>query len=882
MRSKPSAPPRLAERFLELLVGRGDLGQSIIGDAREEYATRGATSKLGARIWYWGYVVLFALSYVGRRPRRGGVGGRQRILRPKHAIRALRRRPGFALAVTLTVGFGIGASTLALALVQGVLLRPLPYPEPERLVDVSRVDPEWFGGPPDAVQAANVFATPAATFFDWRERARSFEAIGAYATTSRVFDGDGSPLRVNGARTTAGVFRALSVPAHLGRVRVASDDMVGAPDVIVLGYDLWVSRFGGNEAVVGRTISLDGQPHDVIGVMPPGFAFPNESVDFWMGIGEDQLVADTRNAGWLHAVGRLRDGVALASVRDEMDAITRQLGDEHPVEGRFLVTVHPSSEVLVASSRRGLVLLLGSAVLVLLVGCANISGLFMARVTERRRELVVHAALGAGNRALTGLVVGEALVLAVAGGILGIALAYVGIGEFIRIFPEAVPRATEVGVDPQILGACLTLTAAVAGLLGVAPVLRSRGMNLSDALRDGGLGSTSGRGGARAQGLLILAEVAMAVVLLATTGLFLQSHLRTSERDRGFEPDDVLITRITLPASYRRSPESMGAAFEDLQGQLSELPGVAIVAGADQMPYSGGYSSPPATLAGEENVALHTSAVTATYFEVLSIPVLAGRPLTAEDSSGARLVTVISQALADQYWPDGSALGRMIRLDAGSASRRYEVVGVAGSVRYRFASAQALEYYRPLDQDPGPFRAIVIKVAPGQASAVAGRAERVLRQALPSVPIAVRPMTSIMEEDTQYRASRTGTSVLAFLAAVATALAILGVYSVLGYAVLQRRREIGIRTALGGGARDVLGSVLRSALTMTAAGTFLGLGASVWVASVLRSSLTEISTLNPNVLVGVVAAMTLTTLLASAVPAMRAMRVDPLVAFKAE
>lgn len=875
-------PPRLAEWLLEALVGPGPVGQSIVGDAREEYAQRRARAGARATLWYWWYVVALTASY--------GWPPGPTILRRvgawnfRQSARALARRPTFTLAIIGTLGFSIGSFTLAFALIEGVLLRPLPYPNSDRLVDVSRVNPDWFGGPPNARQAANVFATPPATYLDWEAQAASFDALGAYAPTTGVLGGGDAPERFSGARVTAGTFTALGIAPLLGRARQGSDDRVGAPRVVMLGYDLYRDRFGADLSTIGTTVSIDGSPHTVIGVMPPGFAFPYERTRFWIGLTDEDLVEQRRNAGWLHAVGRLADGATLASAREEMSAVQTRLAEVHPDEGLFIVAVHSSHAIEVASYRRGLLLLLGAAVIVLLVACANIAGLFVARMAERRRELTVHAALGAGGAALARIVAGEVALLASAGGALGATLAYLGMDEFVRVFPESIPRATEVGINPVVLAATLGITGLVALALSIAPVVMSRRVNFARVLREGGQGSTLGRAGGRTQGMLVFVEVALAVVLLATAGLFFQSHVRVNERSRGFDAENRLLTRVSIPEDRRASPETVVSFFDELERELRALPGVERVASASQMPYVGGYSTPPAKVElgdGEELVALNESAVSTGYFDAMGIPLLAGRQLDEHDATGSAPVTVVSQALADQLWPGLDPLGRRIRLDDGEEPWR-EVVGVVGSIRWRFASDEAAQYYRPMKQAPAWSRGIVVQARSGWARELSPRIAAVIRAAEPRVPITVRPLSDWMADDPAFRSSRTGTVVMTVLSGVATLLSLLGVYGVLAFGVVRRQREIGIRVSLGGRVRDVLMPIMRRTLSMTGLGLLAGLAGSIWVSSALQASTPEVATLNPGVLAGVIAVVIFTTLLASLIPSIRAMRVDPLITLRTE
>ncbi|HKJ03220.1 MAG TPA: ABC transporter permease, partial [Longimicrobiales bacterium] len=796
---------------------------------------------------------------------------------------SLVRRAGLSTAVVLTLGVGIGATTLAFAIVDGVLLRPLPFPSPEELVDVSRVHPKWYGPNPTAAQAGNVFATPAATFFDWERMATTLSSMGAYAPTAATLaEADKAPERIQGASVTAGLFTALGVRATVGRHLVPSDDQPGAPPAVVLSHGLWLRRFGGDPSAVGRSINLDGTPVTVVGVMPAGFSFPDDDSDFWLELDDASKAEPARNAGYLHAVGRLAPGVSLERARAEMAAITDALGGTHQDESRFKTVLFPRKELMVADARPGLLLLLGAAAIVLLVGCANVGNLLLARAAERRRELAVHAALGAGRARLARLLLSESVMLAVVGGLGGIGLAFAGIGPMVRAFPMALPRAAGIHMDVRVLAVALTASVGVGLLLGLLPVVRSGRLDLNAVLRDGGRGATGGGRTSRTHGLLVASEVALAVVLLSTSGLFVESYLRTGQQDRGFDARDVLTLRISMPDDRRGSDDAVRAFFAELEEDLAAIPAVRVVASAGQMPYSGCCSSPPATVEGVEgNVqgSVQTGRVDESYFRAMRIPILAGRGFLPTDQEGSAPVVVVSEAMARRFWRGEDPIGRRVRLDTDDQPTWREVVGVAGNVRYSFGAPPAAEYYRPFAQDPSPSRAIVLRTLPG-AVGVEAAVARAVHALEPDIAVEVRSLSRSMRADRQYRWVRVGSFVLVGLALVATALAILGIYSVLAYGVLQRTREIGIRVSLGGSRREILLHVLRGGMVMTGVGVVIGLGLALASSGFVRSALVGIEAVNVLTLAGIVLVVAVTAVMASLVPAWRAVHIDPLVAFR--
>jgi predicted permease len=749
-------------------------------------------------------------------------------------------------------------------------------------VDVSRVNPRWYGPSPTAAEAGDVFATPAATFFDWERMATSFSGIGAYTTSSTTFAQDAEPERVMGAYVTAGLFSALGVPAAHGRTLMADDDRIGALPAIVLGHRLWVRRFGGDPAVVGRSISVDGARVGVVGIMPAGFAFPDDDVEFWLELDDEAKADPMRSAGYLHAVARLAPGVSLERARAEMASITQTLGRTHEAEAPFIAVVFSRKELMVAQARGGLLLLLGAAAVVLLVGCANVANLLLARAAERKRELAVHAALGAGRGRLASLLLSESVILALVGGVAGIGLAAAGIAPMVRAFPMALPRSAGIHMDVRVLAVALGASVVVGLLLGLLPVVRSGRIDLNEVLRDGGRGVTGSGRTSRTHDLLVASEVALAVVLLSTSGLFVESYLNAGRQDRGFEGRDVLTLRVAMPENRSGSDDDVRAFFSELTERIGAVPGVEAVALAGQMPYSGCCSSPPASVEGAEGVvegSIQSGAVDPSYFDAMRIPVIAGRGFLPSDRDGSPEVVVVSEAMASRYWPGEDPLGRLVRLNTDDDPAWRAVVGVVGNVRYGFGATPSVEYYRPFAQDPGEDQAVVVRSVPGAVGVEAAIA-RAVHGLEPDIAVEVRGLSQIMRSDRQYRWLRIGSFVLAGLALVATALAILGVYSVLAYGVLQRRREIGIRVSLGGSRWDILRTVLRGGMVMTGAGVILGLSLAVASSSFVRSVLVGMEAANPLVLTGIVLVVVSTSVAASLVPAWKAIHVDPLVALR--
>lgn len=874
-------PPRLAERILEWLVGRDPRGRSILGDAREELVARwGRGPRLLAWIWYWGYVARFAISYRGG----GGVSGLSIGAGLRQAIRGLSRRPGFAFVVVSTLAIGIGATTVAFAMADGVLLRPLRYDHPEELVNLSRVDPDWFPEPPTAAEAAGWFATPPATALDWERQSRAFTHLGAYAATSGALDVGDEPVRIRGAVVRSGVFAALGVPAERGRYLLPEDDALGAPWVVVLSHGLWMRHFGGDPEAVGRTVRIDETEYHVVGVMPEDFGFPSEFTDAWVPFGDEILLSETRSAGFLNVVGRLAPGVELEEAREDMRRVTADMAAVHPEERDFEVLLYPLHEITVASARYGILLLLGAALVVLLVGCTNVANLLLSRAAERRRELAVHAALGAGSGRLAGLVLGESLLLAGLGALVGVAMAKAALSPFLAALPMNVPRAGEIAIDVRVALVIILLTLGVGVLVAMLPAARTARSELNATLRDGGQGAAGGRRSLRSHGALVVAEVALAVVLLSASGLFLESYRLSAGEDPGFGMDDVYATDVSVPRLRESAGDEQRAFFEDLMGRLASVPGVEDVALASQMPLMPFYSMPPAgveTSEGVEETILHSSVVSAAYFDVMGIPLLAGRSFDADDVEGSTPVAVVSDALARRYWPGKDPVGQRVRIGTEEDGVWHEVVGMVGNVRYRFAGSEAPEYYRAAAQYPRADFNVVIGGSADATGVTAGTAA-VIRDLLPTTPAYVASLRDHQRQDRNYRWARLASLLLGGLSGVAVLLAILGVYGVLSYAVVRRTREIGIRVSLGGTAREILQSVIGAFLVLSAGGVALGVALAVVTGPLVRSALVGAIPAGPWILVAVTATVLATVLVASVVPALRALRVDPLVAFRSD
>ena len=880
-------PPRLAERLREWGAPRGRTGQSVVGDAREEFeAHLDSASRVPPALWYWLHVLpivahalLFGLSSApGAIP--GAIAAGARDLRI--AFRTLARRTGLTLAVVATLGVGMGGLTAALSVVNAVLLDPLPYPAPERLVGIYRFQTTVPTGPPSASRAAGSYAVPPATFEDWREAARSFEAMGAYEGASYAFGTPDGPVRISAISTSSGTFRALGVRPLMGRVITQEEDEIGGPRVAVVSQGFWERMLAADPDILGTTISLNGAPYTVVGVMPAGFSFPYDGVDVWTPLPDSRRGWPSRAGGFLQVVGRLADGVNLEAAQREMATLQTRLAESHSDERNRGVQLYSLRELEVAGSRPGVLLLLGAAALVLLIACTNVANLLLVRAMERHRELAVRTALGGGRLHLVAQLASEGMVLAVLGGVVAVLVAALGVRPLVSVLPVDLRNAGAVRVDPTVLGLAALMTCAVAGLTAVLPALRVVATEVGSALREGSRGVvTAGR--SRSHTVLAVSELAFAFVLLSGAGLALRGFHQAADLDPGFESRDRLTMRVVLPEAYRNDGEAVTRFFRDLTGRLAARADVRAVGSASQMPYSGGVSYPPASAETGDGIVsgnVHNSAVTAGYFNVAGMRLVSGRLLTPEDQANTLPVAVVNETLARRYWPDEDPLGHRLRLDLPGDSIWQTVVGVVENVRYGFGWQPFPEFYTTIAQRPLYYQNVVVHPR-GDPAAVAQAMRETLWSMEPNIPVTVRTWDELMGRSRGYSFVRFGSAAMAFMAGLAALLAVVGVYGVVAFTVRMRGHEFGIRVALGGAQPTILKAVLLGGLRMAVAGIVLGL-AVVWASNrFLDPTLFPTGSRDPLVLSLVSLLLVATGVGASVLPAYRATRVDPVATLRA-
>jgi putative ABC transport system permease protein len=801
----------------------------------------------------------------------------------RYAVRTLRKAPGFTALVVLTLALGIGANTAIFSVVNALLLRPLPYQEPDRLVRLYETFPLASGEGQGSVSVPN--------FLDWREQTRTFDGLAAYSDGDVNLQGVDRPERLSSVTATANLFSLLGARPRLGRTFVPTDDEPGAPPVVVLSEGLWEQRFGGDPGVLGETILLDGQAHTVVGVMPERFRFPAGAArtDVWLPLKFTPSQAENRGSHWMAVLGRLRPGATLEAAGAEMSQIAARIEEQYPdqQEGRGIKLV-PLRETVVGKVRPALLVLLGAAGLVLLIACANAANLLLARSAARRREIAIRTALGAGRGRVIGQFLTEALLLALAGAVLGLALAAAGIRVLVGLAGPSLPRAGEIGFDAGVVAFLVLVTGLTAVGFGLAPALQASGIRLHEDLKEGSGKASAGRSGQRFRSALVVSQIALSLVLLIGAGLLMKTFVALLSTETGMQTENVLTMNVSIPA--QRYPDATATArfFDPVLEQVRSLPEVAAAGWTTHLPLQAwGLNGPftiegrPAPATAAESPRAEFRGVSSGYFAALNIPLLRGRGITAQDAGDAPPVLVVNQTLAERYFPDGDPIGQRILLWDGFA---IPIAGVVGDVRQAELTREPLaELYAPhsLMVQFGLTDMTLVVSTRIPSTTIAAAAQRAIEAVDPEQPVYnVQTMEQVVANSVSDR--RLYLWLLGTFAAVALALAIAGIYGVIAYAVTQRTREFGIRIALGAQTASVLGLVLRHGAKLAVLGLLIGLPAAFALTRVLGSLLYGVSATDPVTFISVALLLISVALLASYLPAHRATRVNPTVALRAE
>jgi putative ABC transport system permease protein len=792
----------------------------------------------------------------------------------RYGARMLRKRPGFTLVAIITLALGIGANTAIFTVIYAVLLRPLPFDEPDRVV--------WMWG---AVRERGSRASVAPLdFLDYRARNQSFAEFAAAISIPISFNltGNGEPERLSGAVVTTNYFAALGVRPMLGRSFVGEEEQAGRDRVVILSHGLWQRRFGADPAIIDRTVTLDGQSLTVVGVMPPKMRFPNDA-DLWRPMSFDAAPEmRQRRAHFLRPIGRLKADVTIEQAQAEIDAIARQLEEQYPdTNTKWTMLLVPLQERIVGDIRPTLWVLLGAVAFVLLIACSNVANLMLARATSRYKEIAIRLAMGASRWHIIRQMLTESVLLAIIGGALGVLLALWGVDVLLSFSNASIPRAAEIGLNATVLGFTLAVSFITGTLFGLVPALGSSRPDLHDTLKEGSR-SVSGGARHRLRSLLVIAESALAVVLLIGAGLLIKSFVKLQEVSPGFDAEHVLTMRLDLPRG--KTPAQVADFYDQLQQRVAGLAGVEAVGMVSELPLTGQPNDAPFAIEGrapeapDQRPNADFRRVNHDYFRALRIPLLKGRQFTEQEARQSAGVVIISERLAAQYFPDDEPLGKYLLTDFGQHNR-FEIVGVVDDVRHRgLATDTYPAMYLPTLSLP--WTNLVIRTA-GEPAGLAAAVRKEVGALDSQQPVAaVKPMAQWLSESVAQPRFRT--LLLGVFAGIALLLSVLGIYGVMSYVVAQRTREVGIRMALGAGRFDVLRLVIGQGMRLALTGVALGLAAAYGLTRLLASLLFNVSATDPTTFIAIALLLAGVASLACYVPARRATKVDPMVALRYE
>jgi putative ABC transport system permease protein len=791
----------------------------------------------------------------------------------RYGVRGLLKRPGFTAVALIALALGIGANTAIFSLVNAVLLQPLPFKEPDRLV--------WMWG--NIRQGGNRASVSPLDFLDYRQQNTTFEQFAALSSLPINLTGNGEPERLTSASVSGNYFDALGVKPALGRTFGPDNEKPGNDQVTVLSYALWQRRFGGDADIVNKTVVLDGKTCLVLGVMPKNFNFP-QSAELWVPMNFERSMMKQRKAHFLRPIGRLKTGMTMAQAQDDTDAIARNLENLYPdTNTGWNLRLVSLRDQLVGNTKPTLFILLGAVGFVLLIACANVANLLLVRAAARQKEIALRTALGASRMRIVRQMITETVLLALMGGALGAFLATWGVEFLVAVSGDNLPSTANVKIDGTVLGFTLIVSLVTGVLFGLAPALRTMKLNLTDSLKEGGRSVGEGVQRNVTRSVLVVLESAVAVVLLVGAGLLVRSLIRLQNISPGFDSHGVLTMRIDLPEDKYSTLEKTTNFFQQLETRVGGLSGVESVGFISHLPLSGQLNDWPYTVEGRPPASPDQGfdddfrLVNTQYFKAMSIPLLRGRNFTDQEVLQSTRVVLISELLAKQVFPNEDPIGH--RLVMGMSGEAFEIIGIVGDIRHRALENQPLPaMYLPTYYGNG--RNLVIRVQ-GDPANLAAAVRREVKALDPDQPVsAVKTMDDWVA--TSVSAPRYRTSLLALFALIALVLASTGIYGVMSYSVSQRTHEIGVRIALGAGGFDVLKMIVRQGMSLVAVGLALGLVGAIALTRVMSSVLFEVTPKDPLTFAVVAVFLAFVALLACYIPARRATKVDPLVALRYE
>ncbi|HSO75179.1 MAG TPA: ABC transporter permease [Blastocatellia bacterium] len=800
----------------------------------------------------------------------------------RYGVRMMFKNPGFTVVAIVTLALGIGANTAIFSVVNAVLLRPLPYEDSNRLV--------WFWENQPDFRHGNL--SPA-DFLDYQAQSRAFEQIASYRRMDFTLTGDRQPEQISGLIVSANYFSLLGIQPELGRVFQPEDGRAGATRVAVVSHGFWQRRFAGEPNLIGKALTLSGQAVTIVGIAPPGLK--TDRVELWLNprnVVPDMLLTTTRDpatmrgAHYLHAIGRLNPGVALTQAQEEINALSARLQEQYPATNAgHTIELVSLLDKTVGKLRPALLVLLGAVGLVLLIACANVANLMLARATARHKEIALRRALGASRWRVIRQLLTESLTLAALGGACGCLLAVWGVDLLVATSPESIPRLHEIEVDRQVLGFTLLISLATGIIFGLAPALIASGTDLNEALKEGGRSATAGSSRGRMRGALVVGEVALALLVLVGAGLLVRSFVRLHAVDPGFQPANLLTMRLFLTDAKYATNEPRLSFMKELTARLEALPGVQGVGISDDLPIEGTDSTMDLTIEGREpapgeRLMSGVHVVNPRYFEAMGIPLLEGRVFTERDTLEAPTVLVVNETMSRRLWPGQEAVGKRVKL--GDPNGEWvQIVGVVRDVKHNGLSAEpAMDAYASHLQVPWPWMTIALRSNLDPTSLEAA-VRREVQAIDPNKAVAsVKTMDQLIRESVGDR--RLSLVLFGLFAVVALLLAAVGIYGVMAYGVTQRTHEIGLRVALGAQPRDVVKLVVGRGMTLALTGVALGVGAAFGLTRLMASLLFEVSTTDSATFLVIALVLAGVALLACYVPARRATKVDPMVALRHE